>query len=132
MSLQDNIQYKIIKRVFILTILIIGVFFLVFPEPMPYIYGIIFGATINVLNFRLMSLTLEKAVGMSNNKIMPYVVGNYMVRYLIYGIVLTISAIADYINFYSTVLGIFMVKTIIISDTFYDIIKGKKTSKMQN
>ncbi len=79
-----------------------------------------------------MSLTLEKAVGMSNNKIMPYVVGNYMVRYLIYGIVLTISAIADYINFYSTVLGIFMVKTIIISDTFYDIIKGKKTSKMQN
>ncbi|WP_052045195.1 ATP synthase subunit I [Caloranaerobacter azorensis] len=132
MSLQDNIQYKIIKRVFILTILIIGVFFLVFPEPMPYIYGIIFGSTINVLNFRLMSLTLEKAVGMSNNKIMPYVVGNYMVRYLIYGIVLTISAIADYINFYSTVLGIFMVKTIIISDTFYDIIKGKKTSKMQN
>ncbi|WP_427337915.1 ATP synthase subunit I [Caloranaerobacter sp. DY30410] len=132
MSLQDNTQSKIIKRVFILTILIIGVFFLVFPEPKPYIYGIIFGASINVLNFRLMSLTLEKAVKMSNNKIMPYVVGNYMIRYLIYGIVLTISAIADYINFYSTVLGLFMVKIIIIFDTFYDIIKGRKTSKMQN
>lgn len=132
MSLNDNTQSKIIKRVIILTLLVIGIFFLTLPKPKPYIYGIIFGATINVLNFRLMSLTLEKAVKMANNKIMPYVVGNYMVRYLIYGIVLTISAIADYINFYSTVLGIFMVKIIIIFDTFYDIIKGRKTSKMQN
>lgn len=132
MSLQDNTQSKVIKRVLILTLLIIGVFFLVFPEPKPYIYGIIFGASINVLNFRLMSLTLEKAVKMSQNKIMPYVMGNYMVRYLIYGIVLTISAIADYINFYSTVLGLFIVKIVIIFDIFYDIIKDRWTLKARN
>ena len=59
---------------------------------------------------------------------MPYVVGSYMARYIIYGVVLTIAALADYLNFYTVVLGFFMVKIVILSDTFYDTIK-RKTSK---
>lgn len=124
MSLDGNTQGKIVKRALILAIGVIIIFLIFLKEDsIPYIYGIIFGVCINILNFRLMSLTLERAVKMPQHKVMPYIVGNYMIRYIIYGIVLIISAIADYINFYTAVLGIFMVKIVILADTLYGILK---------
>lgn len=125
MSLEQNTQYKITKRVIILSLFIIGVFFFTISDPYPYVYGLIFGSSINLLNFRLMALTLKRSATMPKHKVMPYVAGNYMIRYIIYGVVLAISALADYISFYTVIIGIFMVKIIIISDTFYDIIVNK-------
>lgn len=126
LSLLGNTQYKITKRAIILALFFIGIFFFTIPNPKQYVYGMVFGTTINLLNFRLMSLTLAKSVNLPQSKIIPYVVGNYFARYIIYGTVLAIAAIADYISFYTTIFGIFMVKIIIISDTFYDMIKHKK------
>lgn len=125
MSLEENTNQVIIKRVIALALIITGIIFFVSSNPKPYIYGLAFGTSINLLNFRLMSLTLEKAVTKGTNKVMGYVMGNYMVRYIIYGVVLYISAIADYISLFTVVIGFFMVKIIIISDTFYGIIKSK-------
>lgn len=130
MSLIENTQSKIIKRVIIFALIIIGIMFFVFPNPKKYVYGMFFGTTINLLNFRLMSLTLTKAVEMPQHKVMPYIVANYFSRYLIYATVLGVAAIADYISFFTTILGIFMVKIIILSDTFYDFLfKWKRTKK---
>ena len=126
MSLLGNTQYKIIKRSIIVALFFIGILFFTFPNPKQYVYGMIFGTAINILNFRLMSLTLAKSVNLPQSKIVPYVVGNYFARYIIYGTVLAVAAIADYISFYTTIFGIFMVKIIIISDAFYDMIKQKK------
>lgn len=128
MSLTKDTEYKIVKRVTILTLMILGVILLAFPNPKDKLLGLVFGVIINLLNFRLMSLSLAKAMKMPQAQIMPYVVGSYMARYIIYGVVLTIAALADYLNFYTVVLGFFMVKIVILSDTFYDTIK-RKTSK---
>lgn len=128
MSLTKDTEYKIVKRVIILTLMILGIILLAFPNPKDKLLGLVFGVIINLLNFRLMSLSLAKAMKMPQAQIMPYVVGSYMARYIIYGVVLTISALADYLNFYTVVLGFFMVKIVILSDTFYDTIK-RKTSK---
>ncbi|RKD31528.1 ATP synthase subunit I [Thermohalobacter berrensis] len=125
MSLENNTQAEVVKRVSYISLVIVGIFFFVFDKPSIYIYGFVFGVLINILNFRLMSLTLSKAVKMPKQKVMPYVVANYIARYIIYGIVLTVSAIADYLNFYTTILGLFMVKIVILSDTFYDILRRK-------
>lgn len=125
MSLEKNTNQEIIKRVIALALILIGIIFFVFSNPKPYIYGLIFGTTINILNFRLMSLTLEKAVTKRANRIKGYVMGNYIIRYIIYGVVLYISVIADYISFVTVVIGFLMVKIIIISDAFCDIIKIK-------
>jgi hypothetical protein len=127
LSLTKNTEYKIFRRVIILTLIIIGIILLAIPNPKDDILGLIFGTIINLLNFRLMSLSLAKAMKMPQAKIMPYVVGSYMARYIIYGIVLAIAALADYLNFYTVVLGFFMVKIVIMSDTFFDTIK-KRTS----
>ncbi|MGO1477608.1 ATP synthase subunit I [Senegalia sp. (in: firmicutes)] len=128
MSLTKDTEYKIVKRVIILTLMILGVILLAFPNPKDKLLGLVFGVIINLLNFRLMGLSLAKAMKMPQAQIMPYVVGSYMARYIIYGVVLTIAALADYLNFYTVVLGFFMVKIVILSDTFYDTIK-RKTSK---
>ncbi|MGO1368657.1 MAG: ATP synthase subunit I [Senegalia sp. (in: firmicutes)] len=128
MSLTKDTEYKIVKRVIILTLMILGIILLAFPNPKDKLLGLVFGVIINLLNFRLMGLSLAKAMKMPQAQIMPYVVGSYMARYIIYGVVLTIAALADYLNFYTVVLGFFMVKIVILSDTFYDTIK-RKTSK---
>lgn len=132
MSFEGNYQNKIIKRIVILVLISSGIIFLTLSNPKQYVYGLVFGASINVLNFRLMSLTLEKSIKMSPEKVMPYVAGNYMIRYIIYGIVLAISAIADYISLYTVILGFFMVKIVIISDTLYDVVKNKSSKKANN
>ncbi|MGF7057704.1 ATP synthase subunit I [Brassicibacter mesophilus] len=129
MSLEGNYQNRIIKRIIILVLIVSGIIFMTLSNPKQYVYGLVFGASINILNFRLMSLTLEKSVKMSPQKVMPYVAGNYMIRYIIYGIVLGISAIADYISLYTVILGFFMVKIVIISDTLYDMVKNKSKRK---
>lgn len=125
MSLVENTGYKIMRMVIILTIILSAIILIVVPEPKQYILGLIFGAIINLLNFRLMSITLKKSSNMDPGKIMAYIMTNYMIRYLVYGIVLYISAIADYISLLTVVIGFFMVKVAIISDAIYDTIKGK-------
>lgn len=126
MSLLENTFKTILKRVVIINLILIGISFFVFKEPKQYVYGIVFGSTINVLNFRLMSITLAKSTQMNPKSIMGYVMGNYIIRYIIYGVVLIIAAKADYINLFTTILGFFMVKLVIISDTFIDLIIKKK------
>ena len=125
MSLENNIGRKIIKRIIIVILILSGIFLMFFKNPTEYIYGLVFGSIINILNFRLMSLTFEKAMNMSQHKVMPYVVANYMVRYTIYGIVLAIAAIADYLSVYTVIIGFFMVKVVIITDTFYNMVSKK-------
>lgn len=129
MSLLNNTTQKIIKRIFILNLILIGIILILVPSPKKYILGLIFGSIINILNFRLMSLSFSKSVKMPQHKVMPYVTANYMIRYIIYGIVLTISVVADYLSLLTVIIGFFMVKAVIISDTFFDIIfkKGKES-----
>lgn len=126
MSLTSNTEAKIIKRSIIILLISSGIILMSFPSPKEYIYGLVFGTSINLLNFRLMSLTLKKSVKLPQSQVMPYVVANYLVRYVIYGIVLAIGAVADYISLLYVILGFFMVKFVIISDTFYDIIINRR------
>lgn len=130
---EGNYQQKIIIRALILALIFSGIILIILPNPRQYIYGLIFGTSINVLNFRLMGITFEKAVNMPQKKIMPYIMSQYLIRYIIYATMLVISAVADYISLYTAILGIFMVKIVILSSPIYDIIfsrsKKNKASK---
>lgn len=123
--IEGNYQQKIIVRALALALLLCGVFLLIFPNPKQYIYGLVFGTSINVLNFKLMCITFNKALYMSPKRITPYMISNYFIRYIIYGIMLTVSLVADYINFLTAILGVFMVKIVILTWNFADIILGK-------
>ena len=124
--LGENIFISIIKRSLILLLVGIIAIFIFASQPKPYIYGLVFGMIINILNFRLMSLSIKKALSLNEGAAQKYAMGNYLVRYLIYGIVLYIGAVADHINLLAVVVGFFTVKVIIISDTFYEQFKVKR------
>ena len=90
-----------------------GVSFL-FKNPKPIVLGYIFGVIISMLGFKLLDNTINKAIKMTPEKANAYTVVHYMLRYLIYFVVLSISAIADYLNFLATILGILIIKFVII------------------
>lgn len=123
--LGENIFMDILKRSAIVLVLAVIAIILITDNPKPYVYGLLFGMVINLLNFRLMSLSIKKALSLNPGKAQGYAVGNYLVRYLIYGIVLYIAATADYIDLLTVIIGFFTVKLIIISDTFFDLLKRK-------
>lgn len=125
MSLGENYFSTIIKRSIILIVLIAIAIMLIFKDPKPYLYGMLFGAIINLLNFRLMYLSTKKAMSLSIKGAQSHIVINYLIRYMIYGVVLIVATKADYINLYTTILGFFVVKMIILSDAFYDTLKKK-------
>lgn len=127
--LGENIFKSIIKRSLILLAVVMLAILIIADEPKPYIYGYLFGMIINILNFRLMSLSIKKALTLKEGSAQKYAVSNYLVRYIIYGIVLYIAAVADYLDLLAVVLGFFTVKLIIISDTFFDQFRGRKAYK---
>lgn len=124
--LGENIFKDIFKRSLILLTIAIILIVALTKEPKSYIYGYVFGMIINILNFRLMSLSIRRSVTLTPKGAQRHAVTGYMTRYLTYGMVFYIAAVADHINIYTVALGFLTVKIIIISDTFYDIIKGNK------
>lgn len=122
---KDNYVFQIIKKAFILILIIIGLMLFSIKNPKPYVLGFIFGSGINILSFLLLNNTLKKAVQMDPSKAYGYATANYMVRYFIYFIVLGISIVADYLSFITTILGLFTIKIVILSKAFYDTIKGR-------
>lgn len=120
-----NLTYIIIKRTIIYSLIIIGIMFLGFKEPKPYVLGFIFGTGISVLAFKLLENTIKKAITMEPSKASSYSIFNYFIRYFIYLIVIVVAGIADYLSLFTAVLGLLMIKIAIITSTFYDSIKRK-------
>ncbi len=125
MSLGENYFSTIIKRSIILIIIILAAMLVIFKEPKPYIYGFLFGSIINILNFRLMYLSTKKAMSLNMKKAQMHTTINYLMRYITYGLVLIVAAKADYLSFYTVIIGFFVIKIVILSDALYETIKGK-------
>ncbi len=92
-------------------------------EPISIILGVVFGSIIAILNFRLLALTMEKAVEYSPGKAQAYSSLKYLVRMFIVAIVVFVSVKNPNINVIGTVLGllstqiVIFVKNLLISKT---------------
>jgi len=126
----NNLSYLIIKRTIVYALIIIGIILLAFREPKPLVLGFIFGTSISILGFRLLELTIKKALTMTPKRASIYSTGQYLIRYFIYGIVLVIAVLADYISFVTTVLGLSMIKIVIITYAVYDAIVNSFKKKL--
>lgn len=118
--MNNDIILKIYKRILIFSFFIIGFSFFLFENPKAIILGYIFGTMISMLGLKLLDNTINKAMTMTPAKASAYTSFHYFIRYLIYFIVLSISALADYLNLPSTILGLLMVKIVIIISAFFD------------
>lgn len=113
-------QIRIIKGVLIVNGIIGLVGILLVKPPMPFLTGLLFGTIISLLNFRLLSLTMKKAVEMQPHQAQVYATTRYMIRYFIIGMVLYISIKAEYIHVLGTFLGIITLKFVILKKELFN------------
>lgn len=126
LALGENYVTTIIKRTVAVLLIGVGLSFFLSKEPMPYIYGFIFGGSISILGFKLLEQSNKKAVKMNEASARTYMVVNYLLRYITYGVMLMVSAKADYISLTTAVISLFIIKAVIVSDAIYDTVFKKK------
>lgn len=89
---------------------------------MPMFVGIIFGSVIAILNFRLLALTLEKAVTLPPGKAQAYTGIRYMVRLAITAVALIVSVKNSNLHIVGTAIGLVSTQVVIFIKT---LIKSK-------
>lgn len=90
------------------------------------IYGALLGYLFMILNFSLLGTTIENAFGMSEKRASRYLKANYVVRYIITGIVLAISASSDKIDLWIVILSLLAPKITYTAIGFYHSIFKKE------
>lgn len=121
-----EIQRKIFKGVIILSSLVSVFGFIFVKKPVPFVLGVLFGTIVGILNFRLMYLSLTKAVKMLPHKAQVYGTTSYFTRYAITGAVLFVSIKRDHINVLGTILGLVAMKMVILK---YELFNDKNYFK---
>lgn len=118
--MNKDLVFKLTKRIAIISLFVVGIVAFAFKEPMPIIQGYIFGTIISILGFKLLRNTINKAVEMTPSRASGFSMAHYMLRYIIYGVVLAVAALADYLNFPATLLGLLMIKIMILVSGIID------------
>lgn len=108
--MNKDLLFKVSKVVVALSLFIVGFMAFLFKNPKSIILGYIFGVLINILSFYLINDSANKLIMMEPSKAKRRAHSNYLFRYLIYFIVLLISALADYLNIFATFFGLNMIK----------------------
>lgn len=109
----DDLTAIVIKRTLLYIGIIILGMFIGLKNYKIHILSFIFGGGISILNFKLMDITVNRAVQMSPGKAQSYSTRHYMIRYFIYFVVLLVAGKADYLNFVTTMLGLLSIKMVI-------------------
>ncbi|RDY23571.1 ATP synthase subunit I [Romboutsia maritimum] len=113
-KLQDEIKY-ITKGVIVFDVILMIILLITSTFSKNMLLGIIFGSIIGLLNFRLLAITIEKAVDMPVNKAQIYTASRYVLRMTIVGIVLIVSAKAPYLSIVGVAVGLLSPKFVILA-----------------
>ena len=101
----------------IFDIVAVIVLMLISKFSMPMLVGIIFGSIIAVLNFRLLALTLEKAVNLPPGKAQAYTGVRYMIRLTITAAALIVSVKNPNLHIIGTAIGLISTQVVIFVKT---------------
>ena len=105
--LRKNIM-PISMIIFSLIIYIIGI--IVVDDKMSWTMGILFGLIFAILKLKLMENSITKAVQMPEAKAQKYANVQYMIRYILTGIVLFIAALEPSVSLLGVFFGLFSMK----------------------
>ena len=101
------------KGICIYTLIVSIILLIVTKSRMEMITGLIFGSIIAILNFRLLAISMEKAMNFSPNKAQIYTASRYLVRMFIITIVIFVSVKNQNIHVIGTVLGLISTQIVI-------------------
>lgn len=110
---------------FSLIVEIIGI--IVVDDVKGFTMGILFGLIFSILKLMLMKNTIKKSVLMPEGKAQKYANVQYMIRYILTGIVLVVAALEPSISLLGVFLGLFSMKAAAYMQLFI-IKKNEKTA----
>ncbi len=119
-AVNKGLLAKINKAVVLLSTFIVGLLAILFKESKPLIMGYIFGATISILSLYLINDSINRLIVMEPTRATRNARKSYFIRFIIYAVVLIVSALADYLNILTALLGLTMVKNSILLLNFVD------------
>ena len=117
---------SIATRVFLVNAVIALAGSLFIRPIIPFITGIFFGTVIAILNFRLLYLTIERAVTMHPERARKYTVSRYLIRYALTAMVILVSINSPLLNTLGTVIGLLTIKLVILQR---DLLNDKRYFK---
>ena len=120
---------KIVIRVLILLALESILFFVFSEQYLPLITGVIVGGIFNLIFFKIIHLNIISAIEKTPIQAKRMMVINYIIRYIISGILLFVSAKSIYLDFFTTALGLLSVKIVVYIYNLYSLIFEKKEEK---
>lgn len=109
-----------------LCLVVSGVLLVVLRHPKPAVLGWIFGCLIAMAMFKLMYLTLLRALDKPEAQAARYTGIHYLLRFAIYAVVLIVAAKAEYLSLVGTFFGLLSVKYVILFRNMFDYLRSKK------
>lgn len=116
----NDLVKKIAVRTALLSVVLIGIIFFIYPEPKKYILGYIFGTLISVLTFMLLKNTVVRSVRMEPERATRFAAIQYFIRMIIYLITIMVGAIADYLDLVTVIVGLMSIKITIYLSAIFD------------
>ena len=104
---------EVTKGISIYAIIIAVILSIVTKATIHSVLGVVFGSVIAILNFRLLALTMEKAVDLPPGKAQAYTASRYLVRMFIVAVVVFVSVKNPNINVIGTILGLISTQIVI-------------------
>lgn len=113
-KLQDEVN-NVTKGVIVFDVIVLILLLVTSTFNKPMILGLLFGTIIAILNFRLLAISIDKSVSMPQGKAQIYSSSRYILRMIIVGIVLLVSANAPHINIIGVAIGLVSPKFVILA-----------------
>ena len=106
---------KIFKGIVVLDVIFIAIIYILGKFDIPMLQGILFGSVYALLNFRLIAVSLNRAVQMSPGRAQVFAGVSYVGRLALTAAIILAAIKVDYINAFGVIVPMFFPKIIIVS-----------------
>ena len=106
---------KLLKGIIVLDIIFIAIIYILGKFDIPMLQGILIGSVYALLNFRLIAVSLNRAVQMSPGRAQIFASISYMGRLALTAAIILAAIKVDYINAFGVIVPMFFPKIIIVS-----------------
>jgi len=105
---------KIFKGIVVLDVIFIAIIYILGKFDIPMLQGILIGSVYALLNFRLIAVSLNRAVQMSPGRAQVFASISYMGRLALTAAIILAAIKVDYINAFGVIVPMFFPKIIIV------------------
>ena len=106
---------KLLKGIIVLDIIFIAIIYILGKFDIPMLQGILIGSVYVLLNFRLIAVSLNRAVQMSLGRAQVFAGVSYVGRLALTAAIILAAIKVDYINAFGVIVPMFFPKIIIVS-----------------